>query len=101
MTAIPEAKLAREAEIAYATVAGVTDYDVWKEGSEVTLEEVLENAKRNREAIRAVVEEAIRTLPEDHECSAHSSLAGTVNTPTEAIPEETRERVEPLLGEYL
>jgi 5'-methylthioadenosine phosphorylase len=101
MTAIPEAKLAREAEIAYATVAGVTDYDVWKEGGEVTLEEVLENAKRNREAIRAVVEEAIRTLPADHECPAHSSLAGTVNTPTEAIPEETRQRVEPLLGEYL
>jgi len=101
MTAIPEAKLAREAEIAYATVAGVTDYDVWKADSEVTLEEVLENAERNRTAITAAVEEAIRTLPEDHTCAAHRSLEGTVNTPTEAIPEATRERVEPLLGEYL
>ncbi|WP_336345676.1 S-methyl-5'-thioadenosine phosphorylase [Halalkalicoccus ordinarius] len=101
MTAIPEAKLAREAEIAYATVAGVTDYDVWKEDSEVTLEEVLENAERNQNAIEATVEEAIRTLPEDHECPAHSSLEGTVNTPSKAIPEGTRERVEPLLGEYL
>jgi 5'-methylthioadenosine phosphorylase len=101
MTAIPEAKLAREAEIAYATVAGVTDYDVWKEDSEVTLEEVLENAERNQDAIEATMEEAIRTLPEDHECPAHSSLEGTINTPTEAIPEETRERVEPLLGDYL
>ncbi|MCH7660327.1 MAG: MTAP family purine nucleoside phosphorylase, partial [Euryarchaeota archaeon] len=101
MTAIPEAKLAREAEIAYATVAGVTDYDVWKEESEVTLQEVLENAAKNQDAIKAVVEEAIRTLPENHECGAHSSLEGTVNTPTEAIPEETRDRVEPLLGEYL
>ncbi|SNR42579.1 S-methyl-5'-thioadenosine phosphorylase [Halorubrum vacuolatum] len=101
MTAIPEAKLAREAEIAYATVAGVTDYDVWKADNEVTLEEVLENAERNRTAITAAVEEAIRTLPEDHTCAAHSSLEGTVNTPTEAIPEATRERVEPLLGEYL
>jgi 5'-methylthioadenosine phosphorylase len=101
MTAIPEAKLAREAEIAYATIAGVTDYDVWKEDSEVTLQEVLENAAKNQEAIKAVVEEAIRTLPEDHTCEAHSALEGTVNTPTDAIPEETRKRVEPLVGKYL
>ena len=101
MTAIPEAKLAREAEIAYATIAGVTDYDVWKEDSEVTLEEVLENAETNQEAIQSAVEEAVRTLPDDLSCDAHTSLAGTVNTPTEAIPEATRERVEPLLGEYL
>ncbi|MFW5917032.1 MAG: S-methyl-5'-thioadenosine phosphorylase [Halorubrum sp.] len=101
MTAIPEAKLAREAEIAYATIAGVTDYDVWKEDSEVTLAEVLENAEKNRNAIKAAVEEAVRTLPDDLACEAHTSLEGTVNTPTEAIPEETRERVEPLLGEYL
>jgi 5'-methylthioadenosine phosphorylase len=101
MTAIPEAKLAREAEIAYATIAGVTDYDVWKEDNEVTLEEVLENAEKNQTAIKAAVEEAVRTLPEDLECDAHTSLEGTVNTPTEAIPEETQERVEPLLGDYL
>jgi len=101
MTAIPEAKLAREAEIAYATIAGVTDYDVWKADSEVTLEEVLENAEQNQKAIKAAVEEAVRTLPDDLECEAHTSLDGTVNTPTQAIPEDTRERVEPLLGDYL
>jgi len=101
MTAIPEAKLAREAEIAYATIAGVTDYDVWKEDSEVTLEEVLENAEQNQAAIKAAVEEAVRTLPDDLECDAHTSLEGTVNTPTAAIPAETKERVEPLLGDYL
>ncbi|MES3161647.1 MAG: S-methyl-5'-thioadenosine phosphorylase [Halorubrum sp.] len=101
MTAIPEAKLAREAEIAYATIAGVTDYDVWKADSEVTLAEVLENAERNQAAIKAAVEAAIRTLPADHTCAAHTALEGTINTPTEAIPEATRERVEPLLGEYL
>jgi len=101
MTAIPEAKLAREAEIAYATIAGVTDYDVWKEDSEVTLDEVLENAEKNQKAIKAAVEEAVRTLPDEMECDAHTSLEGTVNTPTEAIPVETKERVEPLLGDYL
>ena len=101
MTAIPEAKLAREAEIAYATIAGVTDYDVWKADSEVTLAEVLENAEQNQKAIKAAVEEAVRTLPDDHACEAHTALEGTVNTPTAAIPEDTRERVELLLGDYL
>jgi 5'-methylthioadenosine phosphorylase len=101
MTAVPEAKLAREAEIAYATVAGVTDYDVWKRDHEVTLAEVLENAEKNQEAIKRTVEEAIRTLPEDFECEAHTALDGTINTPAEAIPEETRERVDLLVGRYL
>ena len=101
MTAVPEAKLAREAEIAYATIAGVTDYDVWKTDSEVTLNEVLENAEANQAAIEAAIEEAVRTLPVDHECAAHSALEGTINTPTEAIPETTRDRVEPLVGAYL
>jgi 5'-methylthioadenosine phosphorylase len=101
MTAIPEAKLAREAELAYATVTGVTDYDVWKQDSEVTLQEVLENAEANQESINAVVEEAVRTMPEDFESDAWSALAGTINTPTEAIPEDTLERVELLAGEYL
>ncbi|MDJ1431112.1 S-methyl-5'-thioadenosine phosphorylase [Halostagnicola sp. A-GB9-2] len=101
MTAIPEAKLAREAELSYATVAGVTDYDVWKTDSEVTLEEVLENAEANQESINEVVEHAIRTMPEDFESHAWSALEGTINTPAESIPEETRERVELLAGEYL
>jgi 5'-methylthioadenosine phosphorylase len=101
MTAIPEAKLAREAEMCYATVAGVTDYDVWKADSEVTLEEVLENAAANEDAIKATVEHAIETLPDERDCDCGHSLEGTVNTPTAAIPEDTRERVEPLLGEYL
>ncbi|RQG97869.1 S-methyl-5'-thioadenosine phosphorylase [Natrarchaeobius chitinivorans] len=101
MTTIPEAKLAREAELSYATVTGITDYDVWKEDSEVSLQEVLENAAANQDAINAVIERAIRTIPEDFESEAWSALEGTINTPTEAIPEETRERVELLAGEYL
>ncbi|AHF98803.1 S-methyl-5'-thioadenosine phosphorylase [Halostagnicola larsenii XH-48] len=101
MTAIPEAKLAREAELSYATVAGVTDYDVWKEDSEVTLEEVLENAAANQESINEVIERAIRTMPADFESRAWSALEDTINTPAESIPAETRERVELLAGEYL
>ncbi|WP_306056679.1 S-methyl-5'-thioadenosine phosphorylase [Natronococcus wangiae] len=101
MTTIPEAKLAREAELSYATVAGVTDYDVWKDDSEVSLAEVLENADANQESINAVIERAIRTMPEDFESEAWSALEGTINTPTDAIPAETRERVDLLAGEYL
>jgi 5'-methylthioadenosine phosphorylase len=101
MTTIPEAKLAREAEMCYATVAGVTDYDVWKEDSEVTLQEVLANAAKNEDAIKEVVEHAIRTMPDERECDCGQALAGTVNTPTEEIPDETRERVDLLADEYL
>jgi len=101
MTTVPEAKLAREAEMAYATITGVTDYDVWKEDSEVSLEEVLENAAANETAIKETVEAAIRELPADHECDCHSALAGAINTPDEAIPDSTKEALEPLLGEYV
>lgn len=101
MTTIPEAKLAREAEMCYATVTGVTDYDVWKEDSEVTLQEVLENASENEETIKRVVEHAIENLPEERDCDCEHAIEGTINTPTEAIPDETRERVDELVGQYL
>ena len=101
MTTIPEAKLAREAEMCYATITGVTDYDVWKEDSEVTLEEVLENAEANEGAIKETVERAVRTLEGDCGCDCRSALEGTINTPADAIPAETRERVELLAGDYL
>ncbi|RYJ13007.1 S-methyl-5'-thioadenosine phosphorylase [Halogeometricum borinquense] len=101
MTTIPEAKLAREAEMAYATVTGVTDYDVWKEDSEVTLEEVLKNAEKNETAIKETVEAAIEAIPEDHDCSCHSALDGTINTPDDAIPEDVKSDLEPLIGRYV
>jgi 5'-methylthioadenosine phosphorylase len=101
MTTIPEAKLAREAELCYATVAGVTDWDVWKTDAEVSLGEVLDNAAANETAIKRVVEHAIRTMPEARDCDCGSALAGTVNTPPEAIPAEVRERVDLLAGQYL
>jgi 5'-methylthioadenosine phosphorylase len=101
MTTIPEAKLAREAEMAYVTVAGVTDYDVWKEESQVTLEEVLENAEQNEIAIKETVEAAIRAIPTDHDCDCHTALSGTINTPDAAIPESTKADLAPLLGDYL
>lgn len=100
MTAIPEAKLAREAELCYATVAGVTDWDVWKTDSTVSLEEVLENASHNESAIQQVVGTAIETLDE-RDCDCESALEATINTDPEHIPKETLESVELLVEDYL
>jgi 5'-methylthioadenosine phosphorylase len=101
MTTVPEAKLAREAELCYATIAGVTDYDVWKEDSEVSLEEVLDNAAANEEAINATIEQAIETMPDERDCDCEHALAGAINTPSGAIPDETSERLELFAGDYL
>jgi len=101
MTTIPEAKLAREAEMAYATIAGVTDYDVWNDDSQVSLAEVLANAAANETAIKETVEAAIGAIPEEHECDCHSALADTINTPDDAIPESTKRDLEPLIGDYV
>ncbi|RRJ28045.1 S-methyl-5'-thioadenosine phosphorylase [Halocatena pleomorpha] len=101
MTAIPEAKLAREAELCYATVTGVTDYDVWKQDEQVTLQEVLDNATANERAIKRVIERAIETLPDEHDCECHQALANAINTPSAAIPEETKRQTELLVGDYL
>ncbi|MGM0397410.1 MAG: S-methyl-5'-thioadenosine phosphorylase [Halobacteriota archaeon] len=101
MTAVPEAKLAREAELCYATVTGVTDYDVWNEDSEVTLEEVLENAAHNEDLIKRTVEAAIRSMPEGRECGCETALEGSINTPKAAVPEETLDRVSLFVDDYL
>ena len=100
MTTVPEANLAREAELCYTTLAGVTDYDVWHE-EEVTLEEVLENAAANEQAIQRVLERAIRDLPEERDCDCGSALEGAINTPADAITREAREKVDLLVEEYL
>lgn len=101
MTAVPEAKLAREAELCYATIAGITDYDVWKADAEVTLEEVLENAAVNETSIQDTIERAVRELPDERDCSCATAVQDSVNTPADAIPHGRRQEVELLLGEYL
>lgn len=101
MTAIPEAKLAREAELCYATVTGITDYDVWKQDAEVTLQEVLENADANERSIKQIIERAIESLPDERKCNCAQALEGAINTPSDAIPDETRDRIELLAGDYL
>ncbi len=103
MTAIPEAKLAREAELCYATLALATDYDVWHETTEaVTVEMVIANLQHNvvtaQEVIRQVVP-VIATLPAA--CGCQQALASGIMTAPERIPPAVRERLGLLIDKYL
>ncbi|MEE9219216.1 MAG: MTAP family purine nucleoside phosphorylase, partial [Acidobacteriota bacterium] len=81
MTNLPEARLAREAELCYATMALVTDYDCWREAEEgVTLEEVLSNLRRNAETAVAAVRELVRSLERPRRCACGSALATALIT---------------------
>ena len=105
MTAIPEAKLAREAEMCYATIALVTDYDVWKDET-VSVEAVVETLGKNsvnaKALLRKVIDGIDLTLRANtrDECSCQSALRNAVMTAPELISRETRTRLEPLLGKY-
>ncbi|WP_254838801.1 S-methyl-5'-thioadenosine phosphorylase [Natronomonas marina] len=99
MTTVPEAQLAREAEMCYVPLAGVTDYDVWHDEEEVSLETVLGHAAANEASMSAIIEELVETLPEA-DCECHHALEDAINTPPEAIGRETRTQVSLLVGDY-
>jgi 5'-methylthioadenosine phosphorylase len=102
MTNLQEAKLAREAELCYATMALVTDYDVWYEGEEdVTLEQVLENVRRNVETAQAIVRAVVPALDLERDCSCHHAVESAINTPADLIPEGTKKKLDLLIGRYL
>jgi 5'-methylthioadenosine phosphorylase len=100
MTALPEAKLAREAEICYSMIATVTDYDVWHE-EDVTIETVIANAMKNEEAVRNIIKEAIPRISLERKCICANALAGAIVTATDKIPVETRRKLDDLVGKYL
>jgi 5'-methylthioadenosine phosphorylase len=102
MTNLQEAKLAREAELCYATMAMVTDYDVWYEGEEdVTLETVLENVRRNVETAQAIVRHVVKALDEERDCACRHAVESAINTPADLIPAATKEKLDLLIGKYL
>jgi 5'-methylthioadenosine phosphorylase len=102
MTALPEAKLAREAEMCYAVLACVTDYDCWHEASEdVTIEMVVEVIRQNAAASQQVVKTVVSELPRESICSCASALGNAIITSRDRIPQETKERLAPILGKYL
>jgi 5'-methylthioadenosine phosphorylase len=103
MTNLPEAKLAREAEIAYATLALVTDYDCWHpEHDSVTVEMVIANLQRNATNAQKVIQETVRRLSENPPVSdAHSALKYAILTRLENVPPATKEKMGLLLKKYL
>ncbi|MBI3547902.1 MAG: S-methyl-5'-thioadenosine phosphorylase [Elusimicrobia bacterium] len=102
MTAIPEAKLAREAEICYAPMALVTDYDCWKEGEEVSIEQVVANLSANVANAQRVIEEALPKLAGlSRSCQCASAMATAVFTRPEAMNKATYKKLELLIGKYV
>jgi 5'-methylthioadenosine phosphorylase len=102
MTNIPEARLAREAEICYGTVALATDYDCWHDGhDDVTVEAVLAIIKQNVAMARNIIKQAVSALSADPLCECGQSLAFAIMTDHALIPEQTRKNLDPIIGKYL
>jgi 5'-methylthioadenosine phosphorylase len=102
MTNLQEAKLAREAEICYSTLALVTDYDGWHpEHDSVTVEMIIANLTRNARTAQQVLAGAVEHLPIDRTCECARALATAVITRPDAMPAERKAVLEPLIGKYL
>ena len=101
MTTLPEAKLAREAEICYATMAWVTDYDCWHEEAEdVTVEMIIGNLLKNVAASKELLRMIIPRLDVERDCACSSALADALVTAPDLVPEEVKRRLEPITGRY-
>jgi 5'-methylthioadenosine phosphorylase len=102
MTNATEAKLAREAEICYSTIALATDYDCWHHAEEsVTVEAVLEVMRHNIETSRAMIKQTVQLLPEGRTCGCGEALRNTIMTPAKLIPAKTKKDLAPIIGKYL
>jgi 5'-methylthioadenosine phosphorylase len=102
MTAMPEAVLAREAEVCYATIAMSTDYDVWHETeAPVTAEMVVQNVQRNVETAKAILKEAVPLIGPERDCECATALSVAIQTARDRIPGRIKRELSLLVGEYL
>ena len=102
MTNLQEAKLSREAEICYSTLALVTDYDSWHpDHDSVTVEMIISNLTKNARTGQQIIAEAVSRLPYERNCECESALKHALITQREAIPQKTRNDLEPIVGRYL
>jgi 5'-methylthioadenosine phosphorylase len=100
MTNLGEARCAREAEIAYATMAMVTDFDCWKEDEEhVSVEMVLQNLSRNAAVAKQIISHAILNITTDLTCPCHSALRNAIMTDPKLWPKKTKRELALLLGD--
>ncbi len=102
MTNLTEAKLAREAEICYATLAMITDYDCWHPMHDaVTLNEIIGNLNKNAENAQRAIREAVRVMADERKCKCAGALAHAILTDRKLIPAATKRRLAPILGKYI
>jgi 5'-methylthioadenosine phosphorylase len=102
MTNLQEAKLAREAEICYTTIALVTDYDCWHpEHDQVTVEMIVANLMQNATMAQQVIANAVGSLPFDRTCECATALKYAIITRPDAVPAETRRELAPIIAKYL
>lgn len=103
MTNIPEARLAREAEICYATVALATDYDCWHDGhDDVSVEAVLQIIKQNVTTARSIIKTAVGQISQQQLiCSCENALEFAIMTDRSLIPDATRQALQPIIGKYI
>lgn len=102
MTNMSEAKLAREAEICFATLASITDYDCWYMSKEtVTLEMVMQNLARNVDNSKRIIKKVIREMPEKPDCNCSSALANAIVTDRKLIPVKVKRDLKPIIGKYI
>jgi 5'-methylthioadenosine phosphorylase len=101
MTNVTEAKLAREAEICYATVAMITDYDCWHpDHASVTLEQIMNNLSCNAENAQNTIRAAVKAMPAERTCKCGSALAHALVTNPKLIPAATKRKLAPIAGKY-
>ncbi len=102
MTALPEAKLAREAEICYVALALVTDYDCWHPTYEsVTTDMILTNLRKGIDSVQRILTLLLPSIPEQQDCACAGALRHAIATETKYISEEKRKELELLIGKYL
>jgi 5'-methylthioadenosine phosphorylase len=102
MTSLPEAKLAREAEICYASLCCVTDYDVWHESyGTVSAEMILANLALNSKTAEKVVALAAQELPRGRDCACGGALSDALATPPHLVPAEIKKELAPIVGKYM
>src|SRR5499425_984572 len=102
MTNVTEAKLAREAELCYGTIAMITDYDCWHPDHEsVTLAQIVATLQQNADNAQNVLREAIKSMPDHRECKCGSALAHALITDAKLIPQSTKKNLAAIVGKYI
>jgi 5'-methylthioadenosine phosphorylase len=102
MTNVTEAKLAREAEICYATIAMITDFDCWHpEHESVTASQIIATLVQNAEHAQQVLREAVRAMPEERNCKCGAALKHALVTDMKLVPKTTKKKLEAIIGKYI